>query len=185
VILFLYTRETGIVGSGAPAQSVVLTHNLVDSPSRTDAQKVIVYDTVGTVVITNYTINYVTNTLTTTGGGWAANAHTILYLATSATQKDYVEFRAADANRDKTVPILTGNLEDWHNVNQYSRNERQEFINALTLPEKQHLIIAIQSDVTYDFNEVATGVPNPAFLQFQAIDMPMSAADPSEFVKFP
>lgn len=179
ILLWLYTKET-FSGSGSGGQVLALAEDLIDSPNKSDQQEAVVF--VDGVLVSNYTIVHKpTNTVTSTGGGFASGADNVdvYYIWLSQNVSDTVRIRAADANKEKFSPLMTRPLLAWHEVDQYDLRKHQEIDNGLTLPEKTHFLFELNSDVLADF-----GADSPAYIEFAVEEIPMSQADPSTFVTF-
>lgn len=177
--LFLYTKET-FNGSGSGGQVIALAEELVNSPSLGDQAEAVVL--VGGSRVSNYTVQHdPTNTVTSTGGGFATGTNNVdvYYIWRSKDAPDDVRIRAADANKEKFSPLMRRNLFNWHGADQNSGKERQEMRNDVTLPEKAHLLFELESDVLASFD-----ANSPAFLEFGVLESPMSKIDPASFVKF-
>lgn len=178
LIMFLYTKEL-FDGTGA-AQTITVAENMLDSPSQSDQQEVVVH--VDDALVTNYTVDHANNQLTSTGGFFASGTDNVevWYLWRSLSQKDVVTVRVADANQEKFQPLMNRTIENWHSVNQYQVQERQEIRNEVVLPHKTHLLIELNSDVVADMADA----DSPAYMELAVIEMAMESVDPSEFVKF-
>jgi len=172
--MYLMTKQLAN-GNGAPAQDIVLSNYLRQSPSMS-AQSNVAVEVAG-VRVWNYTVDFATPKITSTGAGFASGTNNVaIFYLFGTSGGDTVRIRAADANKEHFNPLMNRDLENWGVSDQNNAKERQELRNDLTLPEKTHFLIELQSSATVDFTY--------SLLEIAVQESPVAGTDPATFVKF-